>query len=123
MTTTAHRFIVQRSSYEEFTFAIVDAVVSDCNSDVDFFDRLSRAVTRWVRRTDEGRRWYFNETSEDANIGDLAAYGIADELRKELRDEGISGLKIETFCNDAAANWTYDSHLVDTSSLGPIDGD
>jgi hypothetical protein len=123
MTVTAHRFIVQRSSTDEFTFAIVDAAVADCNSDIDFFDRLSRAVTRWVRATDEGRRWYFEETSEDANIGDLAAYGIADELRRELRDEGITGLKIETYCNDAAANWTYDSLLVQEASLGPIDGD
>lgn len=67
-TDPGQQFIVRRSS--EFTFALINTTVRDDN---DFLERVSRAVTRWVR-TEEGKEWYHNETRMDANIGDLASY-------------------------------------------------
>lgn len=117
------RFIVRRSSNDEFTYADVRAMVArtEQRHDSHFFDDLSNAVTAWVIKDPEGKEWWRRETSEDANIGDLAQLfvgGAPQSLREELEKVGITDLEIDTFCyDDAAAWWTYDMHLVDEGEV------
>lgn len=48
---------------------------------------IRRAVTQWVKETDDGRRVYAY-ANDDLNIGDLASHGI-DTLKPFLEAEGI----------------------------------
>lgn len=115
------RYIVKRSSLDEFTFAVITAKMPTgvAPSDNDFCERVTRALSRWVADTEEGMSWY-EGTSRDANIGDLCALGeLPRELKRELRDEHIRELEIEVFSyDDCCANWTYDTYLVDEGYLG-----
>ena len=123
--TTPIRFIVLRSSQEEVTFAEIrarlteDALARGLADERNFFAALRRAVTDWVRATDEGRQWY-EDTSQDANIGDLCAYGIPARVAAALAKQGIRSLTLE--CTSTAdrfvcRNWTYDMHLADEGTL------
>ena len=122
------RLIVLRTSSEEVTFADVRAELTPAALDKDLADErsflaaLRKAVTAWVRATKEGREWY-ESTSQDANIGDLCAYGIPDRVAKALVGQGIRSLTVE--CTSTAdrhicPNWTYDTHLVDDEDLAEV---
>jgi len=122
------RLIVLRTSSEEVTFAEIRAELTPAALDKDLADErsflaaLRKAVTEWVRATKEGREWY-ESTSQDANIGDLCAYGIPDRVAKALVGQGIRSLTVE--CTSTAdrhicRNWTYDTHLVDEDDLAEV---
>ena len=122
------RLIVLRTSSEEVTFAEVRAELTSAALDKDLADErsflaaLRKAVTAWVRTTKEGREWY-ESTSQDANIGDLCAYGIPDRVAKDLAGQGIRSLTVEctsTSDRHICRNWTYDTHLVDEENLAEV---
>ena len=119
------RLIILRSSSEEVTFAEVRAELTPAALDKDMADErrflaaLRKAVTAWVRTTKEGREWY-EGASQDANVGDLCAYGIPDHVARNLAGQGVRSLTVE--CTSTAdrhicRNWTYDTHLVDEDDL------
>lgn len=61
---------------------------TDGRMDIDKAEMLiRRAVTQWVKETDEGQR-VFNYAGEDLNIGDLASHAT-DTLQPFLAAEGI----------------------------------
>jgi hypothetical protein len=119
------RLIVLRTSSEEVTFADVRAELTPAALDKDLADErsflaaLQEAVTDWVRTTEEGREWYEN-TSHDANVGDLCAYGIPEQVAKALTTQGIESLTVEctsTADRHVCRDWAYDTHLVDEDAL------
>lgn len=61
---------------------------------------IGDALGRWITTTDEGRAAWAH-SCEDFNIGDLASYGLAEELRAELTKEGLEILEVETLATSA----------------------
>lgn len=119
MKTHAVEYLVPRTSLEEFTCAIVRATVSDkhVSSETGFFQRLTDAVTEWVKATQAGQRAW-EESSQDLNIGDLSGYCKNKALQPILASHGIMRLDIETHVRlEQRAAHTYDTHLVDESKL------
>jgi len=74
--------------------------------DTDGKKALSRAVTKWVETTEEGRAAW-EESCEDFNIGDLACH----QSQELLAEWGIHDLKVQVMAG--AESWDYfDRHLV-----------
>jgi hypothetical protein len=114
-------YLVPRISNDEFTCAIVKAVVSPkhISSEKGFFKRLMDAVTEWAKSTKRGRLAW-EQSSKDFNIGDLSGVFQNGEFRDILKSHGIVRLEIETFVNTAERSTiTYDTHLVDESQIEP----
>ncbi|MCK9433731.1 MAG: hypothetical protein M0R32_02655 [Candidatus Cloacimonetes bacterium] len=113
--TRSVEFIVPRESKDENTYATIKAEVdpsASLNLADHFKEALIKAVTQWIRSTDEGKELYFS-TSEDLNIGDLASEGISKKLWKELKKVGIFAMSIKTNSICEEHNWNYDAHLFD----------
>lgn len=75
------------------------------------YERVVRAVTNWMKSTDEGRKaWKY--ASDDFNVGDLASYLGDDDLLRFLANEGVKDLRIDDA--DLSESWSgYDASLVD----------
>jgi hypothetical protein len=130
-------FVVFRNSREERTVAVVTAQVTPplrLRGSAGFLKALKSALTAWVRETDEGRRAWKN-SSEDFNVGDLSTfmvwrtntkkgepwYEMPRTLTPYLKDVGILQLQVETYCDtDVAANWDYDTVLVNAEEVKEI---
>ena len=119
------RFIAARVGTEECTFAEVRAEVPpEMQDSAAFFRVLTAAVTAWVIQDSDGRYWYKHETSEDANIADLAQVleGRPDDsqqaLRRALTAHSIDDLQITLVCHDSdLASFSYDSFVVDSGDV------
>ena len=112
------RFLVTRTWDDTLTQALVEADVigMDTTSSEELLKRIRRAVTSWVKETEEGRHeWKLS--SEDFNVGDLSTCYNDVELQARFRREGIVSLSIETNVHDACRAWQYDTVLVDEDEL------
>jgi len=77
-----------------------------------FKELLTRAVTRWVRQTEQGKGvWRGN--NEDFNIGDACEWQGDEDFAAALSSCGIAHLVIETFSDGSNPSWDYDDKLVD----------
>ena len=107
-------FVVFREG--EMTFADIHAAVTNevLLTDASFLFVLKRAITKWVKETDEGAIW--EQSSEYMNIGDIADY--PDTLCPYLNAEGIYYFAIEIKSYEGlAVYWTYDTILVNEDEL------
>ena len=83
----------------------------------DALNRLERAVTKWIRETNEGKAAW-RESSEDLNIGDLAAYfdargNVVASLKPFLKQEGILNVR-DVFVLTNTAQESYDRVLANS---------
>ncbi len=109
------RFIVPRSQAydDECTFAVVTAQVErDLRDGRTFVQRLVKAVTEWVKTTDEGRAAW-KCSFEDLNVGDLVHYVGDPSLDTILTRNGICSLCVQVFSEDYPSGWQFDDVLVD----------
>ena len=78
---------------------------------------ISDAMGRWVRDDPEGRAFYEN-TAQDANIGDLLSYFdgyLPAPVDNEVYDRGVYYFKATGLMDNEVSNhWTYDTHIVDS---------
>jgi hypothetical protein len=123
MSTRRLRLVIRRDSHEETTLAIVTANVrEDIASAQGLRLAISRAVTRWIRTTHEGRATWVG-CSEDLNIGDLGAnYNPADAgrgtLNRLLDSEGVYDLDIDLVSEaEIESSWSYDTVLAFSAEL------
>jgi hypothetical protein len=72
--------------------------------------KVSCAVTAWMKNTDEGYE-ALSSTNNDFNVGDLVEYLDSEELKGYLAEEGILEMKITTHDQGNALN--FDRHLFD----------
>lgn len=99
--------------------AIIDARVT--NSDLlghrKFLAALKRAITKWVKSTEEGKK-AFEYSCEDFNVGDLSSYTDSPYLTYYLHEEGIHELEISAYASDSGnMNWNYDTPLCNADEL------
>lgn len=110
-------FVVKRNSCEETTLAMVYAEVNSKKllDENHFLDALQKAITNWVRTTDDGKDAWL-ESCKDFNVGDLSQQRIFEgsSLWDKLLEVGIRNLRIETLCHTSLCqSWTYDTVLAD----------
>lgn len=115
-------FIVPRTSSDETTLATVHATLDEQETMGEFQDRLMKAVTKWVRESDEGAQAWKNSMF-DFNVGDLSNYTDNYILKGFLKEQGIHEIKISTASSDCKGTWEFDDLLVDTNELNPEDED
>lgn len=102
---------------DQSTVAIVKADVGVMLiNDTAFFAAIVRAVTEWVKYTEEGKEAW-ERSSNDFNIGDLSGE-LGGSLLNYLSKQGIENLDITTFSTTNGNRvWTYDTLLVDSGEL------
>lgn len=97
---------------------VVRAKVRDdsMKEDVNFLRRLRRAITSWIKETEDGKAaWKLS--SEDFNLGDLAnEYHAESSIIPYLAAEGIDELSIESL-GGGCRNWIHDTVLVNEHEL------
>lgn len=117
-------FVVVRDSTEEATFGVVTAEVGKKKLLVEgyFLEALRKAITRWVRNTEEGAKAWM-ASSEDFNLGDLSCQDTrfcrltkaGSDLGRELAKVSIFNLRVEVICTEHGCKfWCYDTVLVDS---------
>lgn len=111
-----YRTVVIRG--DNSAIAIVEAkVLCPLLFDFSFLRAVSRAVTQWVKETEEGKVAYC-DSSEDFNVGDLSLYLDDPDLINFLRKEGIYNLKIHTEdVREGNQYWTYDTLLFNRGQI------
>jgi hypothetical protein len=110
--------IVERSSHEEHTYAIVSCLrTGEIQRDDQMLKPIEAAISEWVDKYDSGK-YAWSRSSRDFNVGDLSTELGDKDLEKCLVAHGVFDLEIETFVNDEpTANWTYDKLLVDETQF------
>ena len=107
------RFVIPRTSSDEFTYAVVSAAVkSEAMLDERvFLVALSSAVNKWTVRIASGRAAW-RESRKDFNVGDLSRYLADKELQKCLSLARIYDMEITIATeHNRAKCWTYDTIL------------
>jgi len=108
------RFVVPR--YEEPRFAIINIEVTNetlCEEPA-FLAELRRAVTEWVRTTEDGRACY-EYAGNDLNIGDLLSHGGAEDIVALMPN--VISLDLDQIGAIRAGDWTYDTPLVNEEDI------
>lgn len=76
-------------------------------------EALVRAVTNWIKTTEEGKA-AFQYATDDLNIGDLLSHLDDENLARAMENEGIKSFQV---MQPDVCDWNYDTPLVDTNSL------
>ena len=106
-------FLVFRQDRDSKTVAVVKVdFKSEPYGEKYLRQAITRAVTQWIKSTDEGRcAW--KQSSEDFNVGDLSAWQSSPVLGRFLVDNGVYSLVIETYDAKTVGDWQYDDVLAD----------
>lgn len=78
-----------------------------------FLAALMRAITKWVKNTEEGREAW-TDSCRDFNVGDLAMIA-SDTLKAHLAEEGIEEMEIDL--GGGEADFGFDKILVNRDEL------
>jgi len=108
------RFVAPR--YEDPRFAIINIEVTDetlCDENT-FLAELRRAVTEWVKTTEDGRACY-EYAGNDLNIGDLLSHGGAEDIVALMPN--VISLDLDQIGAIRSGDWTYDTTLVNEEEL------
>jgi len=112
------RIGVLRDSPEETTLAAIEVKRTDRIQDERTLrEAVTRAVTRWINETREGRAaWEW--TGHEFTVADLENFLDDETLAERLEEEGVENLTIETASYvETAQDWAFDAVLVYTTDL------
>lgn len=111
------QFVIPRTSANEITVAIIDAVVTkeELRDKQTFLNALRHALTSWVQETRIGKRAW-EQSSHDFNIGDLSHYQDDHGIKLRCRNKGIIQFVVTPYTN-FWSGWHYDTVLIDTLTL------
>lgn len=116
MSMKSHEIVLRRVS--ENRIAIVNCE-SYLQTQELVMKAISKAVTHWVKTTDEGKEEWEN-SSHDLNIADLSNL-ISDYLNSSLAKQGIYNLEIELYGDDDyPESFNYDTILVSEADLEEV---
>ena len=104
--------------HDRSSVAVINA---DCDEDIindsTFCISVIKAVTRWIKGTQEGES-ALNRSSNDFNVGDLSNELDNPDLQAYLAEQGIENLEINTYdCGFGNLFWDYDTVLVNLDEL------
>tara|TARA_B100001057_G_scaffold223290_1_gene223582 strand:- start:174 stop:677 length:504 start_codon:yes stop_codon:yes gene_type:complete len=113
------RFVAPR--YEDPRYAIITAIVTnpDLKEETNFLAELRRAVTEWVKTTEDGRACY-EYAGGDLNIGDLLSHGGVEDVVALMPD--VVSLDLDQIGAIRSGDWTYDTTLVNGDELDDTEG-
>lgn len=111
-TKTLKFLVIRQEAFKVGPVIVVTAVVKPfITSDTELVEELKIGVTKWIRRTKEGRKaWELS--SSDINIGDLSSYDLKPILKY---CPNIISLDWEQV--DQADNWVYDTVLANQDEI------
>jgi hypothetical protein len=105
--------VVIRVSDEENTVAIVSC---DRTNKIDTTYKmraaLVRALTKWVKKTEEGG-YLYEDNVEDLNVGDLWSCYEDETLKPFLVKHGIHNLQVHVENDLEPIGWEFDDKLVE----------
>lgn len=121
MSMKSHEIVLRRVS--ENRIAIVNCE-SYLQTQELVMKAISKAVTHWVKTTDEGKEKWEN-SSHDLNIADLSSMTpdyFWSSLAKPLAKQGIYNLEIKLYGDDDyPESYNYDTVLVNEADLEKVE--